>query len=72
MVTRFQERALKKFRARAIGWERAANYVGIGNDTFQALIDMGYLEERREGNNRQQWWLRITDKGNRALDKGLW
>lgn len=72
MVTRHQERALKLFRQRALGWERAASIVGISDATFDALVAGGYLEEKRDGPGPSFRWLRITDKGNRALDEGLW
>jgi hypothetical protein len=69
MVTPFQARNLKKFRRRAVGWERPANHPGISEKTFDALVALGYLEEKREGQDR---FLRITDKGHRALDDDLW
>lgn len=72
MVTKHQEKSLISFRQRAVGWERAANFVGIGDATFDALVAMGYLEERRDGPGRQNRWLRMTEKGNRAIDKGLY
>jgi hypothetical protein len=72
MVTPFQARSLKKFRRRAVGWERAANHPRIGEKTFDALVALGYLEEKLEGPTRQDRFLRITDKGHRALCDDLW
>ena len=72
MVTRYHEKALKLFRSRAIGWERAASIVGISDKMFDDLVDMGYLEERCDGSGSHNRWLRMTAKGDRALDEGLW
>lgn len=72
MVTKHQEQALLTFRKRAMGWERAANFVGIGDATWDALVAMGYVEERRDGPGRQNRWLRLTEKGRRATDEGYY
>ena len=69
MVTPFQKRALRIFRQKAVGWERPVNHPGIGDPTFDALVEHGYLEERLEGTGR---WLRITEKGDLALDQNEW
>jgi hypothetical protein len=55
-----------------MGWERAANLVGIGDPTIDVLVALGYLEERCEGPGRTNRWLRITAKGERAVNEGLW
>jgi hypothetical protein len=71
MVTPLQARSLLRFRSRALGWEHPVNYPGIGERTWDALVAAGYLEEKREGPSRQDRFLRMTEKGNRALDEGL-
>jgi len=69
MVKRHEASSLKRFRRRAVGWERPANHPGISKETFDSLVQQGYLEEKHEGGDQ---FVQITDKGNRALDEGLW
>lgn len=71
MVTRFQERALKKFAKRAVGWEKPANHPGIGDDTFKALVQMGYLKERLIGVG-QEWGIQLTEQGRQAVYEDIW
>jgi hypothetical protein len=71
MVTPYEAQCLKKFAQRAMGWERPAFITGIGQGTYDSLVKQGYLEERRDGPGASNRWLRLTEKGKRAVDEGL-
>jgi DNA-binding PadR family transcriptional regulator len=55
-----------------MGWERPAFITGIGPGTYDSLVKQGYLEEKWEGPGRSNRRLRLTEKGKRAVDEGLW
>ena len=40
----------------------------VSQQTWDTLITLGYLEERREGDAANQRLLRLTEKGRRAAD----
>jgi len=68
MVTRQQENCLRRFRGWATGWEKPAGLAGCSPPIWDALVAAGYLEEKYEGGERL---LRVTEKGKRAIDEGL-
>ena len=40
----------------------------VSQQTWDTLITLGYVEERREGDAANQRLLRLTEKGSRAAD----
>ena len=64
--TSHQLNALRKLRLGTASWERAANYPGIGQVTWDQLEGLGYVEQRREGSSR---FLRLTEEGMRVVDE---
>ena len=61
-----QTNALRKLRLWVASWERAANYPGVRKTTWDQLVELGYVEQRREGYAR---FLRLTEKGKRMVDE---
>ena len=64
--TSHQLNALRKLRLWQASWEKAANYPGIGQVTWDQLEGLGYVEQRREGSSR---FLRLTEEGIRVVDE---
>ena len=67
-MTRHQRESLLKFGRMSMGWERAAQFVGIGDPTWDVLVRLGYIEERREGRGRANRLLQLTDEGRKYID----
>jgi DNA-binding PadR family transcriptional regulator len=40
----------------------------VSQDTWDSLVTLGYLEERREGEAANQRVIRLTEKGKRVVD----
>ena len=40
----------------------------VSQETWSTLVTLGYVEERRDGEDRR--FLRLTEKGRRAADGG--
>ena len=66
-----QTNALRKLRLWVASWERAANYPGVRKTTWDQLVELGYVEQRREGTLASSglrrrvsaWWTKlISDK----------
>ena len=68
MLTRHQARSLRKLRALGSNWE-PANLPRISQQTWDTLITLGFVEERRDGPSSQRS-LRLTEKGRRAANTG--
>ena len=64
--TSHQLNALRKLRLGTASWERAANYPGIGQVTWDQLEGLGYVEQRREGSSSSS--SRLTEEGMRVVD----
>lgn len=64
-LTSHQIKALQKLRPWVAGWERA-NFPGMGKLTWDKLVELGYVEERREGSSR---FVRLTEMGMRVVDE---
>ena len=70
MPTLLQEKCLRNLRWGADrGWQRTENCPGCGKATWDALVAAGYVEDKCKGPDR---FVRITEKGARAVDEGLW
>ena len=68
MLTRHQARSLRKLRELGSNWE-PANLPRISQQTWDTLITLGFVEERRDGPSSQRS-LRLTEKGRRAANDG--
>jgi len=66
MLTNHEARTLRKFRMRSLNWE-PADLPGVGQNTWDRLVTLGFLEERR--NEEEGRLLRVTEKGLRAADQ---
>ena len=60
-------RTLRKLRERGMDWT-PATLPRVAQDTWSTLVTLGYVEERREGEDRRRRFLRLTEKGRRAAD----
>jgi hypothetical protein len=68
-LTHHQAKALRMLRDLTSDWERA-DVPGIGQSTWDRLVTLGYLEERRDGFTPKERFLRLTERGRRATDEG--
>jgi len=49
-------------------WTRATLH-RVSQQTWDTLVTLGYVEERREGDAANQRLLRLTEKGRHAADQ---
>jgi hypothetical protein len=69
MPTADQVRALKLFAKTSEGWERAKGHPRVSQKMLVSLVQLGYLEEKWQGALR---WVRITEKGEKAVQDDIW
>jgi hypothetical protein len=62
-----QKRSLRKLRERGKDWT-PATLPRVSQNTWDSLVTLGYLEERREGDAANQRLIRLTEKGRRVVD----
>ena len=56
-------------RTSGMDWTPAASLVPrVSQTTWDTLVTLGYVEERRDGEAANQRLLRLTEKGRRAAD----
>ena len=67
MLNDHQLRSLRKLRDRGLDWV-PATLPRISQETWDRLLALGFVEERRDGKAANQRFLRLTDKGRRAAD----
>jgi hypothetical protein len=67
-LTSHQIKALRKLRLWGATWERAV-IPGFSQATWDELVGLGYVEERREGPGNSSRFLRLTEEGMRAVDE---
>jgi hypothetical protein len=66
MLTNHQARTLRKLRGRSLEWE-LGNLPGVGQATWDRLVTLGFLEERRDTLSSQRY-IRLTDRGRRFAE----
>jgi hypothetical protein len=64
-LTNHQIKALRKLRL----WVASSAIPGIHQSTWDKLVELGYVEERREGPGNSRRFLRLTEKGKQAVDE---
>jgi hypothetical protein len=64
-----QIKTLKKAGATGREWI-PAHLLRVSQKTWDSLITLGFIEEKREGETANQRFLRLTEKGRRAADGG--
>lgn len=69
MPTPQQVDALKLFAKTSSGWEKAKGFPRVSQKMLVSLVELGYLEEKWDGALR---WVRMTEKGQKAVDDDRW
>jgi hypothetical protein len=67
MLNGYQMRTLRKLRGSGKDWT-PATLPTVSQTTWDTLVTLGYVEERREGETANQRLLRLTEKGRRVAD----